>query len=187
MVGDAVCSRSLTQPEDQRRRTPVQAGLGIAAMKPNGSSIGKGTMNRTWILLVIVLACGGQASATSPQSGQSKSPSLPQAGRLKLTRNTIVSLLGRDVKNSDGTVIGQIANILIDQDGQPQAVVLDYGGFLGVGLRKIAVSMQVLKFFPDQTNKILLTLSVDQLRAFPEYTSDGPVTVAIPPANSSFQ
>ncbi len=142
-------------------------------------------MIRIWIALVITIACGGPALAVAPQSGQSEKASLPPAGQLKLARDTVVSLLGHDVKNSDGTVIGQITNILVDHAGQPRAVVLDYGGFLGVGLRKIAVSLQVLTFLPHQTNKIVLTLTIDQLKAFPEYKSDGPIMVALPPTDSS--
>jgi hypothetical protein len=42
---------------------------------------------------------------------------------------------------------------LVDQAGAPRAVLIDYGGFLGIGLRKIAVSMQAMTFRAGQPIK----------------------------------
>jgi len=108
----------------------------------------------------------------------------PLAGRTQLPAGASVLLLGHAVKNAKGTVVGQITNVIVDQAGQPLAAVLDYGGFLGVGHRKIAVAWQVLQFAGDGTADITLTLTIDQLKAFPEYKADAAVTVATPPAEA---
>lgn len=81
-----------------------------------------------------------------------------------------------------GEVIAQIINVLVDASGQPRAVILDYGGFLGVGKRRIAVAWRVLRFAPDQAaGAITLDLTPDQLKSFPEFKPAGPLVVAAPP------
>jgi hypothetical protein len=35
--------------------------------------------------------------------------------------------------------MGRVVNVVVDQSGQVRAAIIDFGGFLGVGNRKIAV------------------------------------------------
>jgi hypothetical protein len=42
--------------------------------------------------------------------------------------------------------VGEINDILISQDGEVKAVLLDIGGFLGIGEKRVAVNMDELKF-----------------------------------------
>ena len=66
----------------------------------------------------------------------------------------------------------------VDQDGQVRAAVIDFGGFLGVGSRKIVVDWRALHFAPaDQPDRISLDLTRDQLSAAPEYKAGQPVVV----------
>jgi hypothetical protein len=45
--------------------------------------------------------------------------------------------------------IGEINDVVMDRDGQVQAVLVDIGGFLGIGERTVAVSMDALQFVSD--------------------------------------
>ena len=67
---------------------------------------------------------------------------------------------------------------------QPQAAVIDFGGFMGVGSRKIAVEWSALHFAPgDAKHPITLDLTQDQIKAAPEYkdvAKPAPVVVARP-------
>ncbi len=45
--------------------------------------------------------------------------------------------------------VGEINDVLISRDGQVEAVLLDIGGFLGLGEKTVAVSMDSLKFLRD--------------------------------------
>ena len=49
------------------------------------------------------------------------------------------SVLGRDVRSSAGENMGRIVDVIVDRSGRVRAAVIDFGGFLGVGSRKIAV------------------------------------------------
>ena len=84
-----------------------------------------------------------------------------------------------------GEVVAQMINVLVDAAGQPRAAVLDYGGFLGVGKRRIAVAWRALRFAPDQqAGGIILGLGPEQLKAVPEFKPEGPLVVAAPPEPS---
>ncbi|MFP7570958.1 PRC-barrel domain-containing protein [Marivita sp. S2033] len=49
-----------------------------------------------------------------------------------------------DVRNADGEVIGEIEEILIDQDGKPAGFVIEFGGFLGLADSDVAVPLEAL-------------------------------------------
>lgn len=102
----------------------------------------------------------------------------PLAERETLAKGSTFRVLGQDVKGGTGIVVGQVVNVLVDEAGQPRAAVLDYGGFLGVGRRRIAVSWSVLRFTPEG---IQLSLSRDQLKNFPEYKEGEAVQMALQP------
>lgn len=116
----------------------------------------------------------------APALAQDAEPgTAPLAERETLAKGTTFRVLGQDVKGVTGIVVGQVVNVLVDEAGQPRAAVLDYGGFLGVGRRRIAVSWSVLRFTPEG---IQLSLSRDQLKNFPDYKEGEAVQMALQPA-----
>ena len=85
-------------------------------------------------------------------------------------KDQALAILGRPVTGAGGQEIGRLTDVLVDGTGQPQAAVLDIGGFMGVGSRSIAVHWNLLHFTPtDPKAPIKLTLSLDQIKAMPEY------------------
>ena len=76
--------------------------------------------------------------------------------------------------------IGHIADVLVDATGRPVAAVLDVGGFMGVGVRKVAVVWAALHFAPGKDGVIItLDLPVDRIRRAPEYKGHGKAVVAL--------
>ena len=54
-----------------------------------------------------------------------------------------------------------------------RAAVIDFGGFLGVGSRKIAVDWNLLSFDPEKRERAaVLALRRHEIRAAPEYRGD---------------
>ena len=70
--------------------------------------------------------------------------------------------------------MGRIVDILVDHKGNLRAAIIDFGGFLGVGSRKIAVDWHAIQFGQDRA---LLSLTRDQVRVAPEYKEGEPVVV----------
>lgn len=94
-----------------------------------------------------------------------------------------VAVLGRPVSDADGKTIGRLIDVLVDADGKPTAAVIDFGGFLGVGSRKIAVQWSALHFAPaDQKHPIVLELTPDQIKAAPEYSPSQETAPVVTPA-----
>jgi len=78
--------------------------------------------------------------------------------------------------------IGRVVDVLVDTDGHPVAAVLDFGGFLGVGNRKIAVTWSSLQFAPARDGlTITLVLDADSIRAAPDYKGPSKPVQAVSP------
>ncbi|MBO1075914.1 hypothetical protein [Roseomonas marmotae] len=121
-----------------------------------------------------------QAPAPQPPAQQPPAPQpppLPPAAQEKLDKSA-VPLLGRDVKGPSGMVVAQFVNVLVDPAGRAVGAVLDYGGFLGVGKRRIAVAWRCLSF---QADGIQLSLGREQLRDVPDFKDGEPAVMAAPP------
>ncbi len=88
-----------------------------------------------------------------------------------LNNHEVEGILGRQVIGAAEENMGRIVDVIVDRDGRVRAAVIDFGGFLGVGSRKIAVDWNALHFPPPgQPNaKISLDLTRDQVKAAPEY------------------
>lgn len=88
-------------------------------------------------------------------------------------------MLGREVRDPENEDMGRIVDVLVDRGGEVRAAIIDFGGFLGVGSRKIAVDWNVLHFPPPGKANSLITLVLtrDQVKAAPEYEEGKPVVV----------
>jgi PRC-barrel domain len=56
-----------------------------------------------------------------------------------LDHREVQGILGKEVRGAADENMGRIADVIVDRSGQARAAVIDFGGFLGVGSRKIAV------------------------------------------------
>lgn len=90
----------------------------------------------------------------------------------------VSGVLGREVRSAADENMGRVVDMLVDQSGQVRAAIIDFGGFLGVGSRKIAVDWKALRFAPTQErNRVVLEMTRDQVRAAPEYQEGKPIFV----------
>ncbi len=95
-----------------------------------------------------------------------------------LDKHLILGILGKDVRSATNEDMGHIVDVIVDYTGQTRAAIIDFGGFLGVGSRKIAVDWGALHFAPDEkSNQVTLDLTRDQVKAAPEYKEGKPVVV----------
>jgi hypothetical protein len=93
------------------------------------------------------------------------------------------AILGQRVTDPDGKDIGRLVDVLVGANGQPQAAVIDFGGFMGVGNRKIAVHWSVLHFNPgDAKHKVTLDMTPDQIKAAPEFLDPNKAAPVVTPA-----
>jgi hypothetical protein len=88
-------------------------------------------------------------------------------------------VLGRDVRSPTDENMGHIVDVIVDRGGSVRAAIIDFGGFLGVGSRKIAVDWNALHFgrIANKSDSITLELTKEQVTAAPEYKEDAPIVV----------
>jgi len=118
------------------------------------------------------------APQTTPQGApQATPPATPEI--TVLNKHEVEGILGREVRSATDENMGRIVDVLVDPSGQVRAAIIDFGGFLGVGSRKIAVDWSALHFPPPGKPDafIALELTRDQVKAAPEYQDGKPVVV----------
>jgi hypothetical protein len=140
-------------------------------------------------LLVVLLAMTLAAPASvrsqgeTPQANRSvakdaKEPAPPPSVTVIGARDAH-GILGREVRSAADENMGRIVDVIVDRDGTVRAAVIDFGGFLGVGSRKIVVDWRALRFgaIANKSDSISLELTKEQVSAAPEYKEDTPVIV----------
>ena len=96
------------------------------------------------------------------------------------------AVLGQRVTDPEGKDIGRLVDVLVDVNGQPQAAVIDFGGFMGVGNRKIAVVWSALRFNPgDAKHKVALEMTPDQIKTAPEFRDPTKAAPVVTPDSAS--
>lgn len=71
-----------------------------------------------------------------------------------------------DVIGADGNAIGEVEDVLGDQNGQPQAIVVEVGGFLGVGEKNVILMLNDVSL---DMGKLRTKLTKEQIETLPEY------------------
>lgn len=116
------------------------------------------------VALLAVLAAGPAAAQGQP---------LPESGH---GRVAAAELIGRDVVGPDGDAVAEVADLIVEPDGTVARVVLDVGGFLGVGAKPVALEFGRLRIGPGGGDGaeagISTTLTREQLEALPRFGRD---------------
>jgi hypothetical protein len=118
------------------------------------------------------------APPAAPKEAAPKEPAPPPSVTI-IEATDAHGVLGRDVRSPADEDMGRIVDVIVDRTGQVRAAVIDFGGFLGVGSRKIVVDWNALHFgkIANKGESITLELTKDQVKAAPEYKEDAPIVV----------
>jgi len=128
-------------------------------------------------LLMISTASFAQTPAKTPS--QAAAP-VAAAGDWSASK-----MSGVDVYNEANDKVGEISDVIIESNGKVRGLVLEAGGFLGMGKHYVLVSMDSLKFanktgktsagqtsdttrewYPDRA---VMNVTKDQLKSMPEF------------------
>lgn len=98
--------------------------------------------------------------------------------RTETESKKLASVLGIEVRTDTERSVGRIIDLLANRSGQVEAAVVEFGGFLGMGTRKIAIDWSVLRLETSAKQPVaILDMTRDQLRAAPEYKPEQPIVV----------
>src|SRR5690606_24914150 len=70
--------------------------------------------------------------------------------------------------------IGTIGDLALTEDGSVDALIIDFGGFLGIGTKPVAVAFENLDFLADANNNrsLVLPITREQMEAAPAFNKD---------------
>jgi hypothetical protein len=122
-----------------------------------------------------------QPASTDAAAPPAQAPVVPaeQVAPAELT-----GLLGHQVDDADGTELGHIIDLLVDGQGRVRAAVVDVGGFMGVGNRKVAVAWSALRFTAGDKGPVMsIAISPDRIKSWAEYIAGRPVAILGVPGN----
>lgn len=84
---------------------------------------------------------------------------------------TADNLTDATVIGPDGEDIAEVEDLLLDDGGQIEAMLVDFGGFLGMGQKTVAVSLDNLEFAANENGDLVVysDFTREQLEAAPDY------------------
>jgi hypothetical protein len=146
----------------------------------------RNTFRKLWLAPVGALCLMTASSAEEASDAKKPAPApasiqqeAPEPSVTVLGSRQAQSVLGREVRSSADENMGRIVDVIVDREGRVRAAVIDFGGFLGVGSRKIAVDWKALRFDATDAKHDVVTseLTRDQVKAAPEYKDKQAVVV----------
>ncbi|ACL60477.1 PRC-barrel domain-containing protein [Methylobacterium nodulans] len=125
-----------------------------------------------WAVIGAALASAPALAQTSTAPDKGQFITQEQPGQWRATK-----LKGLNVYNQNNEKVGDINDMLVDESGRIQAVVVGVGGFLGLGEHDVAVPFTAIKF----SNEARSTVSADRTVTTPADTTGS--TTVIPPSD----
>lgn len=80
---------------------------------------------------------------------------------------TAEKLIGTDVYDTAGKEVGEIEDIMFNTQGQVTAALVDVGGFLGIGERRVSLDLSQLRLQGDRV--VLDTMTKEEVERLPAF------------------
>jgi sporulation protein YlmC with PRC-barrel domain len=175
--------------EDQALKTPGQSSemapeasppaLGEAAPAPEASppALGEAAPAPEALPPTLGEASPPPASSEAPKSLEppKSAEALPSDAPFLAKQNSsdwlVGNLIGKSVVNADDDPIGDVNDLVTDQNGKIIAIVVGAGGFLGIGEKDVAIRFEDVKLARDENNdvKVIADINKETLASAPDY------------------
>jgi len=106
---------------------------------------------------------GQQAQNTPSSTTQTTQHSADQGRLVSMGRQ----IIGKDVYGADNRNMGDVEDVVMGANGQIESVLVDVGGFLGLGARRIAIPISQIQL--GDGDRLTTTMTEAQAKALPEY------------------
>lgn len=129
--------------------------------------------------ITLAIAPGEPPAAAATKSKESTTGKTAAAGAKDAH---LVGVIDATAERGNGTRVGRVVDVLIDNHGQPQAAVVDVGSLIHER-RSIAADWSALRFVQkDDSLTVQTDLSDAQVNAAPAYEPNRPIRVVAPAA-----
>jgi sporulation protein YlmC with PRC-barrel domain len=82
-------------------------------------------------------------------------------------------VMGQEIYGGDNESIGEVADLVLQEDGKTRAAIVDVGGFLGVGEKRVAIPFNEIEVAQNPDNpdepRLQVALSKEQLEQAPAW------------------
>ncbi|WP_164879587.1 PRC-barrel domain-containing protein [Afifella aestuarii] len=112
---------------------------------------------------------GSMTTASRDQNDMASSKSVP--GGAQPSGMSAEDIMGATVYGSNDESVGDIDDVIVGQNGDVRAVIIDVGGFLGIGEKPVAVEYDTLNVQKDANGETRYSINAteNQLEDAPEY------------------
>jgi predicted outer membrane protein/sporulation protein YlmC with PRC-barrel domain len=109
-----------------------------------------------------------QPEAQQPAEGEPAAGASAQQG---LAGISVENLLGTTIYGRDDEELGNVGDVLFDQNGEIEAVIVDVGGFLGIGEKPVALRIDELDIQGQEGDQLIVRLNAtrEELENLPAY------------------
>lgn len=125
------------------------------------------------------LPAGAAAQAPSPSPG-AVSGAISNAG-IATGEARMVPLMGKRLFTPQGDELGRVVDVVFDSALRPVAAVVDVGGFLGVGARRVALAWEMLALVAhEESPRVVTETAPARIGAAPDYRPGDPASILTP-------
>jgi len=153
-----------TQNDQAENETDVKA---VDAVADDGSANDQAE-NETDVKAVDAVADDGSAADGTVGTGTMRDGYSPFANA-ELTADM---LKGTTVYDANDEVVGEVGELILADDGQIKEVIIDVGGFLGMGEKPVALQLEQLEILRQNDGsdlRVYVATTKEQLEAMPDY------------------
>jgi hypothetical protein len=97
----------------------------------------------------------------------------PQEGYQRVSSDLITAddLQGASVYGTNNESVADVDEVLMTPEGKVERIVVNVGGFLGMGARSIAIDVNEVDIHKDADNdvRVYIPMNEEELRQMPEY------------------
>ena len=160
----------VTMPESERTAAETEADKVAQQKRADEDSRQGADPSRTPVLEQDHRVTQGSAAIPRPT---------PQSYLTSKPANSfrVDQLIGSDLNSrTDNEKIGSIGDLVIDEDGQILAVIVEVGGFLGIGQKNVAIPWESVERTMNEKGdgyELHVSRSKEALTDAPEYKTDG--------------
>jgi sporulation protein YlmC with PRC-barrel domain len=132
------------------------------------------------------LATAAVLAVLAASAAYAQQSNAPASARLMTTlpadSGTVTNYYKQNVYDPSDNKIGEVSDVLIDQEGRVNAFIVAVGGFLGAGGKDVAVPFNAIKGKKKGDNSWYLVMNTtkDALKSAPGYKYDRSKTQWVP-------
>lgn len=112
-------------------------------------------------------SASGATSSNQPTGSGVDSSTGAAAAASPFDSMRVSDVIGTDIHGAQGEEIGSIEDIVMNRNGNAKAALVDVGGFLGIGAKRVAIPMDRLSLRDDRV--VATAMTKEQIEQLPEY------------------